>query len=371
MINKNMPKRDAKGRFISTKNANIKKSPNKTENTTVESKQLINRFLICLDSSGSMSGFKDNAIKAFNQIAETIHLNANQKNQKSTISLITFGENSSVSEKFFNLNIQGNLNLLNKNNYKPDSGTPLFDAVGFGINKLLTLPDNLDTSYTVIVITDGDENCSSKFDSYSLNTLIQRVVATDRWTFAWLVPPGRTQKLIQQFKIPAGNVKEWETTAYGMDVAASQINTGIGNYFEARAGGKTATKGFFITDLSTVNSKIVKKQLDDIKDQVIIWTVPKEINIQPFVESAGFPYIKGRAYYQLTKDEIVQNNKEILLMEKGKTSVYAGNDARQLLNLPAYNVKVRPGNHANWDIFVQSTSTNRKLVRGTKLVYKK
>jgi hypothetical protein len=40
-----------------------------------------------------------------------------------------------------------------------------------------------------------------------------------------------------------------------------------------------------------------------------------------------------------------------------------------MIGLPANaDAKVEPGNHANYDIFVQSTSVNRKLPRGTKLI---
>jgi hypothetical protein len=56
-------------------------------------------------------------------------------------------------------------------------------------------------------------------------------------------------------------------------------------------------------------------------------------------------------------------------MEKGSKAIYGGNAARSLIGLPyGAEAKVEPGNHANYDIFVQSTSTNRKLVRGTKLL---
>lgn len=56
-------------------------------------------------------------------------------------------------------------------------------------------------------------------------------------------------------------------------------------------------------------------------------------------------------------------------MEKGKGSVYGGEDARRLLDLPDHVTKVRPGNHANFDIFIQSTSINRKLKNGTRVIY--
>jgi hypothetical protein len=56
-------------------------------------------------------------------------------------------------------------------------------------------------------------------------------------------------------------------------------------------------------------------------------------------------------------------------MVKGQKAVYMGEDARRMLGLPTSGVaKVRPGNHSSFDVFVQSTSLNRKLVRGTKLL---
>ena len=82
-------------------------------------------------------------------------------------------------------------------------------------------------------------------------------------------------------------------------------------------------------------------------------------------------YQIGNAYYLLMKPEKVQHHKQIILREKGKEAVYAGLDARHILGLPSVDVKVKPGDHANWDIFIQSTSVNRKLIQGTKLVYMK
>jgi len=41
-----------------------------------------------------------------------------------------------------------------------------------------------------------------------------------------------------------------------------------------------------------------------------------------------------------------------------------------LLGLPEVgSVAVNPGDHGNFNIFVQSTSVNRKLVAGTKALY--
>jgi hypothetical protein len=123
--------------------------------------------------------------------------------------------------------------------------------------------------------------------------------------------------------------------------------------------------------MSDLTSKDLKTTLDNIADKVKTWTVPAETEIRPFVEQkTGLPYQAGSVFYQLTKPEKVQDTKKLLIQEKNSKAMYAGNEARTLLGLPTgVDCKVKPGNHANFDLFVQSTSVNRKLVRGTKLVH--
>jgi hypothetical protein len=64
--------------------------------------------------------------------------------------------------------------------------------------------------------------------------------------------------------------------------------------------------------------------------------------------------VPGSAFYALTKEEKkVQPNKQILVMVKGQKSVYGGAEARRLLGLPSNKtVRVVPGNHANFDIYI-------------------
>ncbi len=89
-------------------------------------------------------------------------------------------------------------------------------------------------------------------------------------------------------------------------------------------------------------------------------------------EKTKSPYIPGSVFYQLTKTEKIQPQKMVLIMKKGGKGIYGGDEARGLIGLPAsedwIEAKVKPGNHANFEIFVQSSSINRKLVRGTKVL---
>ncbi len=82
---------------------------------------------------------------------------------------------------------------------------------------------------------------------------------------------------------------------------------------------------------------------------------------------------KGRTYYQLTKPEKLAEGRDILLRDKSTGIVYGGTmeDVRQKIGLPAAgDIRVKPGNHAGFDIFVLSKSDNRLLVRGTDVLYR-
>jgi hypothetical protein len=81
----------------------------------------------------------------------------------------------------------------------------------------------------------------------------------------------------------------------------------------------------------------------------------------------GAPFLKGAAFYQLTKTEArVQDGKLIVIRDKALGKVYSGDAARQLLNIPVRSpkgyVRLHPDATPQFDIFIQSTSINRKLV---------
>jgi len=337
--------------------------------TTEPAKKLVNHFVICLDRSGSMQGIQRQAVDTFNQNVKSIQEGATKSGQEATISLVTFG--GDIQTKYLCDPVYG-LQTLNYSDYRPDGQTPLFDAVARMIDKLKDRKDAGDenVSYMFIVITDGEEN-SSKIKGPAFLQLMSEVQKTDRWSFAFLLPPRTSQNFCRQFGIPDGNVREWEATARGMQEAARSVDVGIGSYYTSRASGCRSVKGFFMTDMSKVSVHEVRNRLVDIRSQVKIADVNRSCPIREFVErDLNLTYQTGRAFYQLMKDEKVQYHKKVILRARGDDAVYAGDEARHLLGLPdGRDVQVRPGDHANWDIFVQSTSVNRKLVPGTRLLY--
>lgn len=100
-------------------------------------------------------------------------------------------------------------------------------------------------------------------------------------------------------------------------------------------------------------------------------------SIKGFVEKNGITYKVGKAFYELTKTEEVQQYKEIILQDKISGDMYYGDDARKHLGLKPQcerkgdyaHEKLRPVKDDEYRVFVQSTSVNRKLVAGTNLLY--
>lgn len=97
-------------------------------------------------------------------------------------------------------------------------------------------------------------------------------------------------------------------------------------------------------------------------------TVPHSQAIKTFVQSNGARFQVGKGFYELTKREEVQEQKEVVLMD-ADGRMYSGEKARELIGLP-YGMRgnVYPQN-IGYTVFIQSTSNNRKLVGGTRFLY--
>lgn len=98
--------------------------------------------------------------------------------------------------------------------------------------------------------------------------------------------------------------------------------------------------------------------------------VDHNIDIKSFVEMQGIRFRKGRGFYQLTKSELVQEMKEVILVNKYTGDMFTGPEAREYIGLPfGDRGTVRPVYLEEYDVYVQSTSHNRKLIGGTKFLY--
>jgi hypothetical protein len=95
-------------------------------------------------------------------------------------------------------------------------------------------------------------------------------------------------------------------------------------------------------------------------------------DIRSFVEAHDLKFNPGRGFYEFTKPETIQAGKEIVLLERSTNDMFTGPKARKLLGLPpagTHSVKIKPTQLADYAVFVQSMSHNRKLKAGTRFLY--
>lgn len=321
------------------------------------------KVVFIIDKSSSMSPISVEMGRAINSMIDSL------RGKASELAIVNFADNVGPIRPLRKMSLVGPYtNLYCYGN------TALFDGIGAGIE---LLGDDKNVNYLVIAFTDGENNCSTKYNASTLKKLIDEKEAKNNWTITIQVPHGKRDWFSKAFGISPGNISEWENSSEGTELARKVTTQSIGKYFDSVARGQTKVQNFYNVDIdmADVTSKDVKNQLVDYKDMYKILSVDREEAIRDFVErKAKKNYVIGNCYYEVTKPEKVQSSKLVLIMEKGKPNIFGGNLARNLIGLPNAGLgdsKINPINLSKYHIFIQSTSVNRKLVRGSKLLIRK
>jgi hypothetical protein len=331
---------------------------------------------IIRDHSASMAPHRHLAAKDYNMVIQGIKDGARDNHINTVVSVIQCGVGHEAKvEREIVLSTLNALNPIRDYEYRVDGRrTPLWDSVGDAIDLYAGVPDANDPNVTFLIEvgTDGQENNSYIWSARRLRDKIRELQGTDRWSFVFRVPDGYAADLVDLLGIPRGNILEWEQTEKGFERATQDTVSATASYFTNLRSGVTSTNRFY-ADLSNVKPATIKREMRDISSNVTVWTVPGPHSavIKVFCEArSGHPYVKGRGYYQLVKTETVQSNKELAIRRINTGEVYIGIAARDILGIPHYeNIRLSPGDHGNYELYVQSTSLNRVLAPGSKLLY--
>ncbi len=374
--------RDSNGRFASFKAAAKKKPATKSKPRKKKAEQVAatptpkrrNNVFIIMDLSGSMARLVPSAVSALNEQVATLKAESKRWGIPTDLTVVTFNSDSyhrghyktMVSNAFIE-----SVQPFERSKFSAHGGTPLYDAIG---TTLVDVPTNDDTNL-VFVITDGFENRSVRWGEAGIRDFIQHRLNTDMWTFVFSVPPHSKSATARQFGVPVGSIQEWEQTEAGMAQSATSRNIGTQSAYQMYSEGHTNVASKFFVELGKANVGDVEKVLDEVTSALVSWSVTKESDITSFVDTKlakqGKKYRPGAAFYELTKAEKVQPGKALLIQEKKTGRVFGGRRVREFLGLPTgpgVNVKVVPGNHGDFNVFVQSTSSNRILPRGTHVL---
>jgi len=329
------------------------------------SKNLINHVVFVIDSSGSMYPFTDDVIMVFDGQINYLALRSKDVDQETRVSVYLF--NTQIKCLVYDRDVL-RLPSLSKL-YDACGGTALIDGTMTAIQDLKKTPEiHADHAFLIFVITDGQENSSRKWRATDMKDTLNRLA--DNWTLACLVPDVTGVAEAKRFGFPAQNVQLWDVTRDGVLEVGEVIKKATETFMTGRAKGVRGTKNLFSIDTTALNKSVVKRALKELRgSEYMLLPVRSDKPIKEFVEIwTNEAYRPGSAYYLLMKPETVQHYKQICVRDKITGKVYSGIEARGLLGLPDYEVKVSPENHSGFQIFVQSSSVNRKLLKGTELI---
>ena len=78
--------------------------------------------------------------------------------------------------------------LLNYENYRPSGGTALLDAVGETITEIepQIAASLIPTTAIIVILTDGYENASKKYNLVNIRNMISKLEETGKWTFSFV-----------------------------------------------------------------------------------------------------------------------------------------------------------------------------------------
>jgi len=221
----------------------IKKTVVTTTTTTTYFEGLKTRIAILLDSSGSMSYIQREAVDMFNEQVRAIKKGAAEVDTK--VSLVTFASNANPP-LFFNQDV-ASLKELDYNQYQPEGGTAMYDAIGQTIDSLKALPeaDEENTSFLMVIISDGQENASKKFNAGQIAERVKSLQDGKRWTFSYLGANQDLTKVSQQLGFFAGNMVNFNASVPGA-YAASVVNVNATtNYMNSRSLGVKGLTNFY------------------------------------------------------------------------------------------------------------------------------
>lgn len=338
----------------------------KKQNTT--KKPLLNNVTFLLDGSGSISqrGLVRPIVNLANEKIKELAELAKKTKQRTRVSVFAFSGLNQFKPIFQDVDV-ADAPIVTDSFYF-GNGTALIQST----SKILDSAEKVDqtvydTSCLIYVLTDGEDT-----EGGDKNLLARRIKALSTYTTVGILVPDETSRQrALNCGFADGNITVWDVNSgeKGVKEVSRVMTVSTSSYYANRSKGIRSTTTLFTPNVNFTKTDVVKN-LDPLKPtEYLLISVHQKKRIDEFVKSwTKDEYVVGSGYYQLTKPEIIQGYKQVVLREKATGKLFSGPQTRELLGLPTFEVKIAPATHPKYDIFIQSSAPNRNLVPGTQLV---
>jgi hypothetical protein len=191
-------------------------------------------YHLIVDKSGSMLDCVDNTINGFNEQVNRIKDKALEFTEEDiTMGLTTFNDN--VKHVYFQQN-PNKMVLLNYENYRPSGGTALLDAVGESITEIerQIAASLIPTTAIIVILTDGYENASKKYNLVNIRNMISKLEETGKWTFSFIGATLDAVDVAASMSIKSQNSFAFEKTEMKSEVW-DKLNKSVSSYFTKKS----------------------------------------------------------------------------------------------------------------------------------------
>jgi hypothetical protein len=195
-------------------------------------------YHLIVDQSGSMSDCIEATINGYNEQLNRIrNMQTEFPDHDIRMGLTMFNNNVDIKAVAQHLK---NATPLSRNNYVPAGGTALYDAIGKSVLHLEGTSErqsDIPATFVIVVLTDGYENSSNLFNLQQVRSLIQRLEATEKWTFSFIGATLDAVEVAQTMAIKAKNSYSFEKESMKAEVW-DKLSDSMQVYFNKKSRGE-------------------------------------------------------------------------------------------------------------------------------------
>lgn len=203
-----------------------------------------------LDRSGSMSSCRDDTIGGFNEYIKAIK--EGKASDKSKFTMVQF-DSGGIDTLYDNAKVKDVKPLTNET-YVPRAQTPLYDAIGKTIHRMLEAKAK-DVLFTIL--TDGQENDSREYGFKALKDLMKECEEKHGWNFSFVGMGMDSWTAVEQLAVGTRSASNF--------IKISKDPASIKRSF-ARAGGQSVTYACAITSDNAAEVTEMKANFWNKKD---------------------------------------------------------------------------------------------------------
>ena len=192
----------------------------------------ITELVFILDRSGSMSGKEEDVIGGFNSTVSE----QREKDQKTYVTTVLFSDRSQTIHDRIDISL---IPRMERKDFVVGGCTALIDAIGQAIDHIRDVhryirPEDKPDRTLFVIMTDGLENASSRYDS----TTVKRMISAQKesgWEFLFLGANIDSVETAARFGIDASRAVNYHCDAKGIGASFGGVQKFMNVFFDTEA----------------------------------------------------------------------------------------------------------------------------------------